>query len=149
MTAGRTAAPALVWFRQDLRLSDNPALAAAMERLGPIIPVYIWAPDEEGDWPPGAASRWWLAQSLTALKGALEKRGSRLIVSRGPSADALLRLAKDCGATAVFWNRRYEPAAVARDTIVKAQLRQHGLAAESSNGSLLFEPWTIRNQSGQ
>ena len=51
---GKSAAPALVWFRQDLRLSDNPALAAALERGGPVIPVYIWAPEEEGSWPPGA-----------------------------------------------------------------------------------------------
>ncbi len=57
----------LVWFRQDLRLADNPALQAAVKRGEPIIPVYLWAPEDEGDWPPGAASRWWLHQSLIAL----------------------------------------------------------------------------------
>jgi len=142
-------APALVWFRQDLRLSDNPALAAALEQGGPVTPVYIWAPEEEGNWPPGAASRWWLHHSLSALGAALEQRGSRLIIRRGPTGQALRLLAAETGATAVFWNRRYEPAAIARDGEVKRDLRARGLLAESFNGSLLFEPWTIRNQSGK
>ena len=72
-----SAAPALLWFRQDLRLSDNPALAAALERRSPLIPVYIWAPEEEGAWPPGAASRWWLHRSLASLSGESPWRLSR------------------------------------------------------------------------
>jgi deoxyribodipyrimidine photo-lyase len=142
-------APALVWFRQDLRLSDNPAMAAAVERRSPVIPVYIWAPEEEGAWPPGAASRWWLGRSLAKLGTELEKRGSRLIVRRGPTAQALSRLVVESGATAVFWNRRYEPAAVARDSRLESNLLDRGLLAASFNGSLLFEPETIRNQNGQ
>jgi deoxyribodipyrimidine photo-lyase len=142
-------APVLVWFRQDLRLSDNPALAAALERRAPIVPVFVWAPEEEGAWPPGAASRWWLDRSLIQLRAELEKRGSRLTVRRGPSAAALGLLAAESGASAVFWNRRYEPAAVARDREVEAKLRASGLAAASFNASLLFEPWTIRNSGGQ
>jgi deoxyribodipyrimidine photo-lyase len=141
-------APVLVWFRQDLRLSDNPALAAAVERGFSVIPVYVWAPEEEGAWPPGAASKWWLSRSLASLGAELEKRGSRLVVRRGPSAEALNRLVAENGASGVVWNRRYEPAAVARDSAVKSGLREKGLLAESFNGSLLFEPWTIRNQSG-
>ena len=139
----------LLWFRQDLRLSDNPALAAALERGGPIIPVFIWAPEEEGAWAPGAASRWWLHQSLTSLGQELEKRGSRLVIRRGPTIQALRELAVGTGATTVHWNRRYEPAAIARDAAVKSSLRESGLAAESFNGNLLFEPWTIRNTNGE
>ncbi len=139
----------IVWFRQDLRLSDNPALSAALDAGQPVIPVYIWAPEEEGAWPPGAASKWWLAQSLADLSAALEARGSRLIIRRGPSDEVLSSLAAESGATGVFWNRRYEPAAVTRDRGVKSRLREQGLRAESFNGSLLFEPWTIQNQSGQ
>jgi len=146
---GKWKAPALVWFRQDLRLADNPALTAAIERGYPVIPVYIWAPEEEGDWPPGAASKWWLSRSLANFSAALEKRGSRLIVRRGPTAESLSRLIAETGAAAVFWNRRYEPAAVARDSSLSSRLRERGVLAESFNGSLLFEPWTIRNQSGQ
>lgn len=146
---GTSGAPALVWFQQDLRLSDNPALAAALERGSPLIPVYVWAPEEEGAWSPGAASKWWLHRSLADLRAALEKRSSRLIIRRGPTEGALSSLATETGATAVFWNRRYEPATVARDTDLKSKLRERGLFAESFNGSLLFEPWTIRNQSSQ
>ena len=141
--------PALVWFRQDLRLADNPALAAAVERGRPVIPVYIWAPEEEGAWPPGAASKWWLGRSLAALSADLEKRGSRLIVRQGPAEEAIARLLAETGAGAVFWNRRYEPAVVARDARVKSSLRARGVVAESFNGSLLFEPWSIANQAGK
>src|SRR5215472_4495384 len=112
-------APSLLWFRQDLRLSDNPVFAAALARGAPVIPVFIWAPEEEGAWPPGAASRWWLHQSLTALAAALDARGSRLIVRRGPSAQTLETLAAETGAGAVHWNRRYEPAVIVRDAAVK------------------------------
>jgi len=146
---GSSGAPALVWFRQDLRLSDNPALAAALERGQPVVPVYVWAPEEEGAWPPGAASKWWLHRSLSDLRAALEQLGSRLTIRRGPTEEALSSLAAETGATAVFWNRRYEPAAVARDGEVKSRLRARGMLAESFNGSLLFEPWTISSQSGQ
>src|SRR3982750_2921171 len=72
-------APTLVWFRNDLRLADNPALAAAAAR-GAVVPVYVWAPDEEGSWPPGAASRWWLHGSLEALDSALHRHRSRLVI---------------------------------------------------------------------
>ena len=114
-----------------------------------MIPVFIWSPEEEGDWPPGAASRWWLHQSLASLGAELEKRGSRLIVRRGPAAATLSRMVAESGASAVLWNRRYEPAALARDRAVTSKLEEHGVIATSFNGSLLFEPWTIRNSSEQ
>lgn len=62
--------PTIVWFRQDLRLQDNPALAAALAPGGAIVPVFIWDEAGEGDWPAGGASRWWLHHSLTALDAA-------------------------------------------------------------------------------
>jgi deoxyribodipyrimidine photo-lyase len=144
-----SGAPALVWFRQDLRLSDNPAMAAALERRSPVIPVFIWAPEEEGAWPPGAASRWWLGRSLARLGEELESRGSRLIIRRGPTREALRRLVAESGAAAVFWNRRYEPAAAALESRLELQLCRQGVLAGSFHGSLLFEPGTIRNQAGQ
>jgi deoxyribodipyrimidine photo-lyase len=113
---------AIVWFRQDLRLADNPALDAAVKRGQPIIPLYIWAPEDEGDWPPGAASRWWLHQSLHALDIALRERGSRLILAKGRAVEVLSALARQSGATAVFWNRRYEPAAIECSATVKKSL---------------------------
>lgn len=130
----------IVWFRLDLRLADNPALNAAVQRGGPVIPVFIWAPEEEGNWPPGAASRWWLHHSLKSLATGL----GGLIIRRGPSLDALRQLVKETGATAVFWNRRYEPALIARDTKVKQALIADGLKVDSFNSALLFEPWELK-----
>jgi len=139
---------AIAWFRRDLRLTDNPALEEARAAADVVIPVYIHAPGEDGPWHPGAASRWWLHRSLSALAADLGKRGSALVVRRGPSLEALLALAEETGATSVHWNRLYEPAAIARDTAVKSALADHGILATSSNGSLLFEPWTVSTGSG-
>jgi deoxyribodipyrimidine photo-lyase len=138
----------LVWLRIDLRLADHPALHAAAAR-GAVIPVFILAPDEESPWAPGGASRWWLHQSLHALDASLRDLGSRLILRRGPTLPALQALARETRASAVFWNRRYEPAMIARDKQIKEALRSAGLIAESYNAALLHEPWTIQNQSGK
>src|SRR5437588_10687014 len=113
---GKALGPAIVWFRQDLRLADNPALNAAVVKGRCIIPVYIWAPEEEGEWLPGGASKWWLHQSLAQLDAALRSRGSILILRRGPALETLKELVAESGATAVYWNRRSEPAVRERDT---------------------------------
>jgi deoxyribodipyrimidine photo-lyase len=143
------ASPAIVWFRHDLRLADNPALQAACRRGGPVIPVFVWAPEEEGAWPPGSASRWWLHQSLTQLAGQIRAAGTQLLIRRGSSLHELQAVAKATGADAVFWNRRYEPASIARDRKVEEALRAAGLEAQSFNGALLHEPWTIQNKAGR
>lgn len=140
---------ALVWFRRDLRLDDQPALHAALEAGHAPVPVYIHAPEEEGAWAPGAASDAWLQRSLHALDAQLRQRGSRLLALRGPSEAALRTLAAQCGAAAVYWNRKYEPATQARDAGIKRGLREAGIAAESFNGSLLFEPWELATRQGE
>jgi deoxyribodipyrimidine photo-lyase len=139
---------AVVWFRRDLRLSDNPALAAACERADRVVALYIHAPDEEGDWQPGAASRWWLHHSLERLAESLLARGAALHVRRGPTLPALLAVARETGATQVFWNRLYEPAIAARDARVAAGLDEAGLLVESFNAALLVEPWETRTAQG-
>ena len=136
-------------FRLDLRLADNPALQAAVKLGGPVVPVFIWSPDEEGDWPPGAASRWWLHQSLAALDARLREIGSRLVLRHGPTLEVLRALARGTGAGAVVWNRRYEPAVRDRDARVEKALRADGLETESFNAALLHEPWTVRNATGK
>jgi len=130
-----------------LRLADNPALGRALKHGGPVIPVFIWAPEEEGDWPPGGASRWWLHQSLLSLQAELQSRGSILVIRDGPTLEQLHRLCGETGASAVFWNRRYEPTIIARDRTIKQSLQEAGLEVESFNGALLHEPWTIENKS--
>jgi deoxyribodipyrimidine photo-lyase len=141
-------AASVVWFRHDLRVADNPALIAAIARGGPVIPLFIWSPEEEGKWPPGAASRWWLHFSLKALEKQLKAIGSRLIICQGKTQHALQQILSATDASAVFWNRRYEPGAIHRDTAVKSALKRMGVFAESHNGSLLYEPWDIKNKTG-
>jgi deoxyribodipyrimidine photo-lyase len=137
----------IVWFRQDLRLADNPALLAAA--AGPVLPVYLHAPDEAGAWPPGGASRWWLHQSLQRLDEQLRELGSRLCLRVGRDSLALLlELARHSGATAVSWNRRYEPQLIARDRAIKQALKDAGLTVTSHNASLLREPWEVASQTG-
>jgi deoxyribodipyrimidine photo-lyase len=141
--------PTLLWFRLDLRLTDNPALLAALAADRAVIPVFIWSPEDEGRFPLGAASRWWLHQSLAQLDRALRERGSRLIVRRGPAIEAIETLLKESGASAVYWNGRYEPAVIDRDRRLKRALQEGGRRAESFNGALLYEPWTVQTRSGQ
>ncbi len=144
-----SASPVILWFRQDLRLQDNPALHAAVARGGPIIPIYIHDPAGEGDWPPGGATRWWLHHSLAALDESLRARSSRMVVARGDSGEVLSELITATGAGAVYWNRRYEPAIIARDKTIKADLVAAGVEAKSFNSALLFEPHTIANKQGK
>jgi deoxyribodipyrimidine photo-lyase len=144
-----SASPVILWFRQDLRLQDNAALHAALVRGGSVIPVYIYDEAGEGDWPAGGASKWWLHHSLAALSASLEAAGSRLILLRGDSGESLSELITSTGAGAVYWNRRYEPAVIARDKTIKADLIAAGVEAKSFNSALLFEPHTIANKQGK
>lgn len=137
-------APVIMWFRRDLRLDDNPALDAASRHGGPVMPLFILDPDEM----PGAASRWWLHHSLASLSEALRKCGASLILRRGRPAEILPRLIIETGAGAIFWNRCYEPHAVARDKALKAALGESGVEVASFNGSLLAEPWEVKTGGG-
>jgi deoxyribodipyrimidine photo-lyase len=149
MKSSQIAAPIIVWFRQDLRLADNPALTAALKGGGPVIPLYIWAPEEEGEWPPGGASKWWLHQSLRVLQSALAKAGSRLILRRGPTLQTLREILSEFSGAGVFWNRRYEPVVRDRDAAIKNALQEENYIVESFNAALLHEPWTISNKAGK
>ncbi len=147
------AGPVILWFRRDLRLADNPALWAACETGSPIIPLYILDEETPGVRPLGGAGRWWLHHSLTALADAIGARGqtgsrSALVLRRGSADEVLLRIVAETGARGVYWNRSYEPGVVARDTRIKAALTGAGIAAESSQATLLFEPWTVTSGSG-
>lgn len=138
----------LVWFRLDLRLAGHPALTAAVATGCPVVPVFLWAPEEDGGERPGAASRWWLHQSLLKLDESLRARGSRLIVRRGPIAETLAALAAETNARRIFSNRVYEPAALAREKALDAKLRERSISVERFNGSLLFEPGSMRTTTG-
>lgn len=139
---------ALIWFRRDLRLDDNPALQAALRAGHVPVPVYIHAPEEEAPWAPGAASHAWLHKSLLALDADLRARGSRLIIRRGESLAEIEKLIAETRAEALHWNRLYEPASIARDTRIKQGLKSRGLTVESHNAALLVEPWTVETGQG-
>jgi deoxyribodipyrimidine photo-lyase len=128
----------IVWFRQDLRLRDNPALTAAANR-GSVLPVYILDDVAPGRWRMGAAGRWWLHHSLTALVKDL----GELVLLRGEPGILIPKLVKATGASAVYWNRCYEPFAIERDKAIKARLLTDGIDVESFNASLLHEPWEL------
>ena len=140
---------AIVWFRRDLRLTDNPALAAACERAQHVVALYVHAPDEEGEWRHGGASRWWLHHSLARLDASLRARGGRLVLRSGNTLQALLAVAGETGARQVYWNRIYDPVLVARDTGIKAALNESGFECESFNAALLHEPWEVRTGAGE
>ena len=141
--------PSIVWLRDDLRLADNPALTAAVERGEPVVVLFLLDDETEGIRPLGAASRWWLHHSLSALAASLGEIGGRLTLRRGPQARELPRLVDEVGAGAVFWNRRYGLAARDADADLKSSLRDRGLDVRSFQANLMFEPWTIQTGQGQ
>ncbi len=142
-----SSAAVILWFRQDLRLSDNPALSWAA-RQGPVVPVYVLDDDTPGDWRIGGAGRWWLHHSLSALTTSLEEKGLTLILRRGEAAAEIEKLVDEVGAGAVAWNRCYEPFAIERDKALKTTLKDKGIEVESFNAGLLAEPWEILKDDG-
>lgn len=131
----------IVWFRNDLRVGDNPALAAATETSSSVIPLYILEDDL------GGASQWWLHHSLAALAKNLSGLGVPLILRRGKPGEILPEVIEETGARAVYWNRNYDSVSVPRDTEIKAELSERGIDAKSFKANLLFEPWEVRTKS--
>jgi deoxyribodipyrimidine photo-lyase len=141
--------PVIWWLRQDLRLADNPALSAAVKTGAAVVALFVLDDETPGPWRWGGASRWWLHHSLAALSADLEARGGKLILRHGVAAKIVSSLIKDMGAREIYWNRQYEPFAVARDKALKASLEENGIAVKSFNGALLAEPWEVTNGSGE
>ena len=136
---------ALVWFRQDLRLRDNPALIKALENGYAVIPVFILDDENAGAWKHGGASRWWLHESLTALNKSLS---SHMVFKKGDARKIIPALIKETGAETVYWNRCYEPWRIARDKEIKESLQAKNIEAESFNSALLWEPWQVLKDDG-
>jgi deoxyribodipyrimidine photo-lyase len=134
-----TQKPVIFWFRQDLRLSDNPALTAAA-KAGQVLPVYVLDDENAGEWKMGGASRWWLHHSLKSLDESLD---GKLLFLKGDASKLICALAKEIDAQAVYWNRCYEPWRITRDKAIKASLKDLNIGCESFNGSLLWEPWEV------
>jgi deoxyribodipyrimidine photo-lyase len=137
--------PVIVWFRQDLRLADNPALRAAAATGAPLVCLFVLDDETPGEWKWGGASRWWLHHSLARLDGSLD---GHLSFRRGKAAPVIKALVKETGAAAVVWNRSYEPFAVERDTTLKSDLAKQDVTVQSFHGALLHEPWELKTAGG-
>ena len=137
--------PVILWYRRDLRIGDHPALTAAIAAGRPVIPVFI---NDEVTQSLGAAPMFRLSLSLDKLGADLQAVGSPLVLRKGEALQVLRDLIAETGATAVHWSRLYDPASKARDTSVKAALKEDGIAVQSHAGHVLFEPWTVETKTG-
>jgi deoxyribodipyrimidine photo-lyase len=140
--------PIIVWFRDDLRLADHPALAAAADTGRPALCLYVNDHASAALRPLGGAARWWLAQSLGALDRDLRMRGTRLCLRAGSAADVVTALAKEAGANAVYWNRRHDPAGMAIDAEVARRLAAIGVETCVFDANLLHAPDRLRTGAG-
>lgn len=134
------------WFREDLRLKDNPALEEACNKGTPVVPIYIL--DQNAGRKLGGASQWWLYKSLQALDASLKAKGSRLYVFKGDSAVLLPQIIDATKATGVYWNRLYDAPRIKRDTEIKETLTRNGIEVRSFKGSLIADPWELAPKSG-
>ncbi|MDQ0646194.1 deoxyribodipyrimidine photo-lyase [Microbacterium natoriense] len=138
----------LVWFRDDLRVTDNPALSAAAARGGAVVALYVLDEESEGIRPLGGAARWWLHHSLASLAGGLRDLGIPLVLRRGQATRIVPEVAAQAEADAIFWNRRYGAPERLVDAEIKRRLRSEGNQVASFAASLLHEPWTVTTGSG-
>ena len=139
--------PVVCWFRNDLRLHDNPALQAACASGRDVLCLFIFETNSVLK-APGAASRWWLHGSLLALRQDIEKHGGRLDICKGDSLNLIPTICETIGAAAIVWNRRYGEAERTLDATLKKELKDKGVAAESFNGHLMYEPWEVTSKAG-
>src|SRR5262245_31532687 len=130
-------APAIVWFRDDLRLHDQPALTAAAATGRPLYCIYVFDQESPGLRTLGGASRWWLHHSLDALSAALDAIGGRLDVLRGPAAEIVPQFVAASRTSSIFWTRRYGATEIEIDRTLKAALTTQGVTVDSRNGQLL------------
>jgi hypothetical protein len=140
--------PVVVWFREDLRLADNPALNGAVASGASVLCLFILDEESPGLRPRGGAHRWWLHGSLASLASDLAARGASLVLRRGPAVQILDQFTAETAATAVYWNHRYGQAEKNVDEAVRAKLEANGIEVETFGAKLLYEPSSIRTQSG-
>ncbi|WP_426957104.1 cryptochrome/photolyase family protein [Muricoccus radiodurans] len=140
-------APAIVWFRQDLRLADNPALHAVRDR--PVLPVFVLDEAAMGELAYRGAARWWLHHSLAALSASLAASGAPLLILRGDAVPLLAELARDVGAAEVQAGWLVEPWARAQEAALSARLAAEGRALVLHASTHLMRPDGIAAASGR
>ncbi len=137
--------PAIVWFRDDLRLADHAALHAAIESGRPLVPVFVLDAGSAEPWALGGASRWWLHHSLASLAASLQARGSHLILRRGDAQASITEIAAETGAAAVFTGGSADPWARRVD---QAVAEAFGGTLHRMRTTTLFHPDSVRTKSG-
>ncbi len=140
--------PVLFWFRDDLRLADNPALLAACADHRPIRLIYILHDGQTHSRPLGAAQRWWLHHSLERLSSDIVGLGGQLELYRGDPSEIIPELVKLAKISAVYWNRRYHKGDIACDSALKALIEGMGIPVRSFNSTLIREPWEVQSKAG-
>jgi len=139
---------AIMWFRNDLRLFDNPAVTAACDGYN-LLPVYVHSPKEEGAWNSGAASNWWLHHSLESLAESLKRFNVQLILRQGAAAQSILELVAEMSASLVVFNKRYEPWAIMQQEKVTQKVSRTGVEVQSFDGNLLLPPEGVLTKEGK
>lgn len=139
---------ALVWFRDDLRIADNPALNRAVETGIPVLCLFIHDPQPAATRALGGAAKWWLAGSLKALNAKLAAKGARLDCVVGDPQSVLADFVGSGRVKFMAWNRRYGAAEIAQDTAIKSDCKAVGVEAVSFNSHLLNEPWEVIGSQG-
>lgn len=133
----------IIWIQRDFRLKDNPALSFASKLGNPVLPVFIYAPEEDHPWGIGASSRWWMHHSLTQFEKALKSIGLSLLIHKGKTLPILEKLVSQTQATHLLWNRNYDPFSIERDRKVIKMASSRSCNTQSFPGALLFEPGQV------
>jgi deoxyribodipyrimidine photo-lyase len=141
--------PIIVWLRDDLRLSDHPALHAAARAAAPVICLFVLDEASPGLRPLGGAARWWLAQSVRALEASLKAKGASLVLRRGPASKVVADVAREAGAGAVFWNGIAHAPHLTVARQLETTLAKLGVETKTFPGDLLVSPNDIRNKNGR
>jgi deoxyribodipyrimidine photo-lyase len=138
----------IVWFRRDLRVADNPALAAASSTGDAVVPLFVHDDESSDPWAPSAVSNTRQRESLARLASELEARSSKLVVLKGRPPVVLDQLTREHPTAVVFWNRQYEPYARAMEREVTAVLESRGIGVNEYDANLLFQPGLIMTAGG-
>jgi deoxyribodipyrimidine photo-lyase len=138
----------IFWFRNDLRLSDNPGLEAALQHADRTALVYVLDDEAPGNWKMGGAARWWLHYSLQSLGAAIAACGGKLILRRGDAGAIIPDLAAEMKVAEVHAGRRFEPWARTQDRDIAETLKRSGVALRRHLSTLLFAPETITTKTG-
>jgi deoxyribodipyrimidine photo-lyase len=138
----------IFWFRNDLRLADNPGLDAALRSADETVTIYVLDDQSAGAWAMGGASRWWLHYSLRSLAAAIAACGSQLVLRRGDAGSIIPKLAADLRATGIYASRRVEPWGRAQDRAISTRLKPSGIGMHRYLAGQLFPPESINTKTG-